>query len=47
MILAAQASEGDDRLIEEVKMGVRAYNCLKRAGVQTIGDLGTAKSYSS
>ena len=38
-------SEGDDRLIEELEIGVRAYNCLKRAGVQTIGDL-TAKSYS-
>lgn len=41
----AVASEGDDRLIEELEIGVRAYNCLKRAGVQTIGDL-TAKSYS-
>jgi DNA-directed RNA polymerase subunit alpha len=37
--------EGDDRLIEELEIGVRAYNCLKRAGVQTIGDL-TGKSYS-
>jgi len=33
------AGEGDDRLIEELEIGVRAYNCLKRAGVQTIGDL--------
>ena len=41
----AAASEGDDRLIEELEIGVRAYNCLKRAGVQTIGDL-TAKSFS-
>jgi DNA-directed RNA polymerase subunit alpha len=32
-------SEGDDRLIEELEIGVRAYNCLKRAGVQTVGDL--------
>jgi DNA-directed RNA polymerase subunit alpha len=32
-------SEGDDRLIEELEIGVRAYNCLKRAGIQTIGDL--------
>ncbi|HYU62026.1 MAG TPA: DNA-directed RNA polymerase subunit alpha [Solirubrobacterales bacterium] len=31
--------EGDDRLIEELEIGVRAYNCLKRAGIQTIGDL--------
>jgi DNA-directed RNA polymerase subunit alpha len=37
----AAASEGDDRLIEELEIGVRAYNCLKRAGVQTIGDLQT------
>ena len=36
---------GDDRLIEELEIGVRAYNCLKRAGVQTIGDL-QAKSES-
>ncbi len=36
---AAPASEGDDRLIEELEIGVRAYNCLKRAGIQTIGDL--------
>ena len=32
-------SEGDDRLIEELEIGVRAYNCLKRAGIQTVGDL--------
>jgi DNA-directed RNA polymerase subunit alpha len=36
---AAPAAEGDDRLIEEMEIGVRAYNCLKRAGIQTIGDL--------
>jgi DNA-directed RNA polymerase subunit alpha len=41
----AAAGDGDDRLIEELEIGVRAYNCLKRAGVQTIGDL-TVKSYS-
>ena len=35
----APAVEGDDRLIEELEIGVRAYNCLKRAGVQTVGDL--------
>jgi DNA-directed RNA polymerase subunit alpha len=34
-------AEGDDRLIEELDIGVRAYNCLKRAGIQTIGDLVT------
>jgi DNA-directed RNA polymerase subunit alpha len=32
-------AEGDDRLIEELEVGVRAYNCLKRAGIQTVGDL--------
>jgi DNA-directed RNA polymerase subunit alpha len=32
-------SDGDDRLIEELEIGVRAYNCLKRAGIQTVGDL--------
>ena len=26
------ATDGDDRLIEELEIGVRAYNCLKRAG---------------
>ena len=36
---AGTGAEGDDRLIEELEIGVRAYNCLKRAGVQTIGDL--------
>jgi DNA-directed RNA polymerase subunit alpha len=36
---AAPASDGDDRLIEELEVGVRAYNCLKRAGIQTVGDL--------
>lgn len=29
----------DDVLIEELELGVRSYNCLKREGVQTIGDL--------
>ena len=29
----------DDILIEELELGVRSYNCLKRAGIQTVGDL--------
>ncbi len=29
----------DDFLIEELELGVRSYNCLKRAGIQTIADL--------
>jgi len=37
----APVAEGDDRLIEELEIGVRAYNCLKRAGIQTVGDLVT------
>jgi DNA-directed RNA polymerase subunit alpha len=37
---AVPAADGmDDILIEELELGVRSYNCLKRAGVQTIGDL--------
>ncbi|HET6496068.1 MAG TPA: DNA-directed RNA polymerase subunit alpha, partial [Thermoleophilia bacterium] len=28
-----------DVLIEELELGVRSYNCLKREGIQTIGDL--------
>jgi len=36
---APVAADGDDRLIEELEVGVRAYNCLKRAGIQTVGDL--------
>jgi DNA-directed RNA polymerase subunit alpha len=36
----AAASNGlDEILIEELELGVRSYNCLKRAGVQTVGDL--------
>jgi DNA-directed RNA polymerase subunit alpha len=29
----------EDILIEELDLGVRSYNCLKRAGIQTVGDL--------
>ena len=39
---ASRRSRGgpmDDILIEELELGVRSYNCLKRAGIQTIGDL--------
>jgi DNA-directed RNA polymerase subunit alpha len=38
-LAGAPATEGDERLIEELEIGVRAYNCLKRAGIQTVGDL--------
>jgi DNA-directed RNA polymerase subunit alpha len=41
---AARPSSGmDEILIEELELGVRSYNCLKRAGIQTVGDL-VAKS---
>jgi DNA-directed RNA polymerase subunit alpha len=33
------ATSEDAILIEELELGVRSYNCLKRAGVQTVGDL--------
>ncbi len=33
----------DDTPIEELELGVRSYNCLKREGVETVGDL-VAKS---
>jgi DNA-directed RNA polymerase subunit alpha len=33
------ASSEDSILIEELELGVRSYNCLKRAGIQTVGDL--------
>jgi DNA-directed RNA polymerase subunit alpha len=36
---AGGAGGMDDILIEELELGVRSYNCLKRAGVQTVGDL--------
>jgi DNA-directed RNA polymerase subunit alpha len=36
----APAPDGmDEILIEELELGVRSYNCLKRAGVQTVGEL--------
>ncbi len=42
-VLAGAARPGggpmDDILIEELELGVRSYNCLKRAGIQTVGDL--------
>ena len=39
-LAAAPAGGGmDDVLIEELELGVRSYNCLKREGIQTVGDL--------
>jgi DNA-directed RNA polymerase subunit alpha len=36
---AALQGEEFGILIEELELGVRSYNCLKRAGIQTVGDL--------
>ena len=38
---APAALQGEEYgiLIEELELGVRSYNCLKRAGIQTVGDL--------
>ena len=42
----APASHGMENFpIEELELGVRSYNCLKRVGIETIGDL-TSKSES-
>ena len=38
---AAVGGGMDDVLIEELELGVRSYNCLKREGIQTVGDLVT------
>jgi DNA-directed RNA polymerase subunit alpha len=39
--VAPAALQGEEWsiLIEELELGVRSYNCLKRAGIQTVGDL--------
>lgn len=38
--VAAPASGGEnDILIDELELSVRSYNCLKRAGIETIGEL--------
>lgn len=40
---AVRRSGLDDMPIEELELGVRSYNCLKREGIETVGDL-VAKS---
>ncbi len=40
---AAPANGMEHILIEELELGVRSYNCLKRVGIETVGDL-VAKS---
>ncbi len=42
-VAGRQGGPMDEILIEELELGVRSYNCLKRAGSQTVGDL-VAKS---
>jgi DNA-directed RNA polymerase subunit alpha len=38
--IEAPATHGmENILIEELELGVRSYNCLKRVGIETIGDL--------
>jgi DNA-directed RNA polymerase subunit alpha len=38
--MPAQPGGGmDEVLIEDLELGVRSYNCLKREGIQTVGDL--------
>ena len=39
----APANGMEHILIEELELGVRSYNCLKRVGIETVGDL-VAKS---
>jgi DNA-directed RNA polymerase subunit alpha len=36
---AGKGSSFDDTPIEELELGVRSYNCLKREGIETVGDL--------
>ncbi len=42
-VVESAAKGMENILIEELDLGVRSYNCLKRVGVETIGDL-VAKS---
>ena len=39
--VAIDAGPDGDILIDELELSVRSYNCLKRAGVETIGQLVT------
>ncbi len=38
-VAAGRPTGFDDTPIEELELGVRSYNCLKREGIETIGDL--------
>ena len=37
--LVATGTQGDDALIEVLDISVRAYNCLKRSGIDTVRQL--------
>ena len=39
LLIKSLAIFTDADRVEELEIGVRAYNCLKRAGIQTVGDL--------
>ncbi len=40
VVVAAQGSKPeDDMLIDDLDLGVRSLNCLKREGIETVGDL--------
>jgi DNA-directed RNA polymerase subunit alpha len=42
MVVETKQSEPDkmlDMTIEELDLSVRSFNCLKRAGINTVGDL--------
>ena len=34
-----QPSKGQQMMIEDLDLSVRSYNCLKRAGIQTVDEL--------
>jgi len=36
---AGRSTGFDDTPIEELELGVRSYNCLKREGIESVGDL--------
>ncbi len=38
-VLPSSSDSGDDKLIEELELSVRAYNCLKRARINTLREL--------
>ena len=43
VVMQTPAGEGDDKVldmnIDELELSVRSYNCLKRAGINTVGEL--------